>query len=567
MRGQEVDVLAKRQAVLEGVFGRSRIQAYGADVLAQDKQRLKTEKDTLTVRMEVEETVHIGEERQWLGIGDDYGYGLGYHSRKCREKSDGLEEQIEKELASRGYTRHRELFLGLPMNLSHLETESSNDRKQYNPIPTTDHAQIRHHRDSGHSWWRRMYNRLSQSEPLEDISPHGANMSFAAEKLSPTEPRRVFKPRKVDTAVVLDPRQNQYEDPPPPSVIRSYKESRSRIQATEHGLISSNSTEANETSIRNSLDNSCLVTHLHHQGQFPNTRPRHTKPSSSPARHQTIHLGDLLRNNCDFLSVPHAGNSLERPSGNMWQSSAVPETAPTTRQTPDLSQSIAISSSANSSSASRSDSFLGRAFHNLSDASHSAEAFTASSPSSQSHESRIRLGGRPVILPSGEVSRNTPRIVQYSSDCVYHNLGGAVALTSTSTLAPGPSHSDVRASVPRALPDTRRRHHPISGATSTLLPLPVVKSRLRRDQIILPVPLAPAAGQGGATAQSPRLSSAPKDALPSQLQRSRYKNHRRHSYGSSYEQTTVNGASRRVSFPLAYSPVAEETTNLPSIRP
>lgn len=109
MRGEEVDMMARRQAVLEGVFGHTRIQVRGLDATAPSKQAsAKDEKDVLAVRMDVEETVHIGAERQWLGVGDDYAYGLGYHSRTSREKSDGLQEQIERELTDRGYTRRRE---------------------------------------------------------------------------------------------------------------------------------------------------------------------------------------------------------------------------------------------------------------------------------------------------------------------------------------------------------------------------------------------------------------------------------------------------------------------------
>lgn len=103
-QGKETDVLARRQAVLEGVFGRSRIEIQGgARVISDEKRRPRTgmENDSLAVRVAVEETVHVEQERQWLGVGDDYAYGLGYYSKRTREKSEGLEEQIEKELMSR----------------------------------------------------------------------------------------------------------------------------------------------------------------------------------------------------------------------------------------------------------------------------------------------------------------------------------------------------------------------------------------------------------------------------------------------------------------------------------
>lgn len=111
MRGRETDVLARRQAVLEGVFGKSRIEIQGGLRVAPSSekrtQRSALEKNSFTVQVAVEETVHIGEERQWLGIGDDYAYGLAYQSRPLREKSEGLEDQIERELEARGYARRR----------------------------------------------------------------------------------------------------------------------------------------------------------------------------------------------------------------------------------------------------------------------------------------------------------------------------------------------------------------------------------------------------------------------------------------------------------------------------
>lgn len=107
-RGKETDVLARRQAVLEGVFGKSRIEIQGGARIPTDEKkrsRAGSEKDISGVRVAVEETIHIEQERQWLGTGDDYAYGLGYHTTRTREKSEALEEQIERELMRRGYGR------------------------------------------------------------------------------------------------------------------------------------------------------------------------------------------------------------------------------------------------------------------------------------------------------------------------------------------------------------------------------------------------------------------------------------------------------------------------------
>ncbi|PSR81628.1 hypothetical protein PHLCEN_2v6310 [Hermanssonia centrifuga] len=107
-KGRETDAEARRQAVLEGVFGRSRIQIRGSAKLQNEGPQLgAVEKGELFVGGAVEETAHIGEERQWLGVGETYGDGLGYHSRRTKEKSEDLGQQIEKELAKRGYSRRR----------------------------------------------------------------------------------------------------------------------------------------------------------------------------------------------------------------------------------------------------------------------------------------------------------------------------------------------------------------------------------------------------------------------------------------------------------------------------
>lgn len=111
-RGRETDHQARREAALEDVFGRTRFDIKGGLKEKVAKEKVETSAPgtmrDLAVTVDVEETVHVGSERQWLGTGDDYGYGLGYHSR--REKSDGLEAQFERELAARGYPRRRKAF-------------------------------------------------------------------------------------------------------------------------------------------------------------------------------------------------------------------------------------------------------------------------------------------------------------------------------------------------------------------------------------------------------------------------------------------------------------------------
>jgi len=89
MRGVETDPLARRMAVLEHAFDKS--------LPEMRRGRPKEEKELV---LEVDTTVEVAVdgEKQWLGVGDHYGYGL---SR--RERSEALGMQFEKELEKRGY--------------------------------------------------------------------------------------------------------------------------------------------------------------------------------------------------------------------------------------------------------------------------------------------------------------------------------------------------------------------------------------------------------------------------------------------------------------------------------
>ncbi|RPD64153.1 DUF300-domain-containing protein [Lentinus tigrinus ALCF2SS1-6] len=178
-RGHEVDTQARRQAALENVFGRSRFAIYREANNDHDSKAAASEKN-LGVTIEVEEELLIDDERQWIGVGNDYIYGLGYQAKRQRERSEGLESQIEKELVMRGYT------------LRGLGSGGA-----YAPIVDAEAAPTPGHQHGQASWWRRMYNRLSQSGP-------------DAEDETTTSPARRLSSRTED----------DYNDPPPPSAIR-----------------------------------------------------------------------------------------------------------------------------------------------------------------------------------------------------------------------------------------------------------------------------------------------------------------------------------------------------------
>jgi len=96
MRGVETDPLARRIAVLEHVFNTSRAEALRG-------RHGGVKEPIFEVDKAVEVEVAVDGERQWLGVGDDYGYGL---SR--RERSETLDVKFERELEKRGYGRSSE---------------------------------------------------------------------------------------------------------------------------------------------------------------------------------------------------------------------------------------------------------------------------------------------------------------------------------------------------------------------------------------------------------------------------------------------------------------------------
>jgi hypothetical protein len=89
IRGTETDPLARRVAVLETAFDKSRAQVWR-------EYRKEVKRRDLLVEEVVE--AEIDGERQWLGLGNDHGYGL---SR--RERSEALGVQLEKDLEKRGH--------------------------------------------------------------------------------------------------------------------------------------------------------------------------------------------------------------------------------------------------------------------------------------------------------------------------------------------------------------------------------------------------------------------------------------------------------------------------------
>ena len=410
--------------------------------------------------------------------------------------------------------------------------------------------------------------------PLEK-PPQVEPLPYVVEKLSPTEPHRTHGPQRSQIRT-MDLTQHHYNDPPPPSVIRSYRESKARRKAVDKGDVDLVSNELEKPSVPNPPQPS------HSPSRFgPQV---FATPSSSVASQRPTPSSKYSDSFLDraFTSHPNASHSTEALSatstshshqsqvhlagtptiyGNI-VSSNMPKPVPPPSSPPFV---VNRSMSAVTSLASRPDSFLARAFPSPahSDASQSSEALSTVVTSSQSHESRVRLPGRPQIVESGEVLSRTPRFVEPQEDQTSSSGVGSFTTSrrppfdgrNRAVQQPGPSHygrSTKHRSFPTA-PSAPSSTHP--SPVSPQSP-PLVKPRLRRDQIVLPAPLAPTIP----TSSSPlELSSALAPESPRLLppRGSIQHNQRRHNHNSSRDHPHSR-SSRRVSFPLSH--IAEDET-------
>ena len=140
----------RRAAHYEEAFGRSRLAYAGPEKNLKGSHNLGEElaaHPAVTV-----EEIELGGERQWLGTGDDYGYGLGYLRR---ERSEGLAVQIDRELGRRGIGLRPSRDEPTPLNVG-----SSDDNSQ--------------HQRNKRSWWRTVYDRISQTghEETDQLAPY-----------------------------------------------------------------------------------------------------------------------------------------------------------------------------------------------------------------------------------------------------------------------------------------------------------------------------------------------------------------------------------------------------------
>ncbi|KAI0072425.1 DUF300-domain-containing protein [Panus rudis PR-1116 ss-1] len=451
-RGRETDIQARREAALEDVFGRTRFEIAHGSRVASEKDELneKSKKGNkgdaesrtlrdLAIAVETEELVHVGAERQWLGLGDGHAYSLGYQSR--REKSEGLEAEIEKELAKRGLGRR--------------ERSENRSHHSYERLDGEDKNQVQGHSKKP-SWWRNIYNRLSQS---------GQEPQFDSEKM--ISHRRSSRVER-SLGHIED---HAYDDPPPASAIKTYRDSK-----------------------------------------------RSRKPQSPPAaRHPTMPLPQYdidLENTVPYAQPATSGLGYLTPHAY----------APPMATTPSAT-SLSVSD--------RPDSFLARAFPYTSDASHSGETILSDPPSSQSHQSRVRLGGTKDVVVTSTVYCNRPVMAETPNVVGFER---AVVEDTRATLERLVEEPDIEAPPPP--PKTKSVHRRDFAQHAMATSIPAVSSQYTNrhmsppfsrpdrsnspkrkpvdyDRLVMPAPLAP---QNHQITQPP---SVPNVVQPTLLERGR----------------------------------------------
>jgi len=237
VKGKEptIDKDARRFAHYESAFEKPRGSGLGAVTLKDSEKREKAESregkgrarhndsrdGTLPeVEIEREEYVDIGGTRQWLGYGKNYGYGIH------RDPSEGLEAQIERELERRGYGSRMFPCLAITINVSDFLLDIPG-RGHIKPLPIDDG--IGHVHQPQKTWWRSLYERVSQTGRDDDIedrltgSPSKRSSKRASRSKSkhhrPSRSRSRQRSRDIgaDKSLLFD---YHYEDQPPPSLLK-----------------------------------------------------------------------------------------------------------------------------------------------------------------------------------------------------------------------------------------------------------------------------------------------------------------------------------------------------------
>ncbi|KAF9075629.1 organic solute transporter Ostalpha-domain-containing protein [Rhodocollybia butyracea] len=249
-RDPKPDTTARRAAHYESAFGAARPSGVGREVPSEKKKPLAF--PMIQVEREYHDSIHG---RQWLGYGNDYGYGV------YREKSDDLEIQIEKELERRGYGSQ------LP--------ELDNIRKPNKDTENTGHAHQR-------SWWRSIYNRVSQSVDDDNKNLTSAPSRRSSHRKSKIKSRELSKSRSRNPSLA----EHNMDDLPPASLFRP-----KRSSGQGKGAYSPVAVYDEDMLAPLSVFNEHQNTYLQRQSQHQTLSPRHhSNVAGSPPLAPVNHL-------------------------------------------------------------------------------------------------------------------------------------------------------------------------------------------------------------------------------------------------------------------------------------
>ncbi|KAF9564817.1 DUF300-domain-containing protein [Agrocybe pediades] len=194
MKGKEPtpDFGVIRETHYESAFGRPRPmigQEKTLDPLHDKEERMDPTLPTLTIAVDRRAEVEIEGERQWLAL-DRYDRG-GLLPR--RERSEGLQSQIDHELERLGHPTIREHA----KQVVPRETEPRQNRRQ--------------------SWWHSFYNRFSQSGNEAEVSEQEPLRNRRFSLLRSSRDNGRHNDGLSDYII------SELEDPPPRSILQQYK--------------------------------------------------------------------------------------------------------------------------------------------------------------------------------------------------------------------------------------------------------------------------------------------------------------------------------------------------------
>lgn len=500
--------MARRQAALEGIFGQSRIQIQGKRTA--EKKPASEGKDALDVRVDTEETMHVGSDRQWLGVGDDHAYSLGREFRRTREKSEGLEESFERELATRGYPRRREFKLATSADDVIYEfTEPSEPRAAYNLLDPTPAVNPGHNQRRERSWWRQVYSRLSQHEPPDSMPLLPSESLVTPQVTTVASQRNPSKP-------LVDVRHHTYDDPPPQSAIRSYKASKASRRVLEP-----------------QLPEVMLST------PQTSTSPLISTSFQNPPRSPPSNIGPHQYFDANRLSVPSGP-----PTPDSFLARAFPAMSDTSLST-EARQSIASSQSHQSRvhlSGSAAVVSNGMVMSRI------PEVVTLAPPSSRPQASVVQsrdASGRSNVKRSGPSYRVPVPSLSPPSDMPASPRRTANAFYQEPMIKPRLTRDQIVLPAPLSQLPTRSSHG--SPQRPVVSPPPALQSPPTRSSH----------SRSAASIDRHSEAAVHGDATSPSLRRSKHRNYRRYSQDAPPHAYNATRPSRQVSLPLTHEPIFE----------